>query len=192
MKVCPNCKQKIQDKMTVCPYCGKSLKPTPFSRIRSNPKYRMIFVFAILALGLVISGSIFTINRLGLFAPKASCFDQSQAYLNQFMPLFSQWTATDQNNRTLNKQELELSLITLEGIRQQIVELNPPTCAQTVHKIFASYMDETLNGYNAFVSGAPQDTVKSYIEKASEYYTVYRSSVLELYPELSVSPTPGK
>lgn len=190
MKICPYCDKKIQDKMTVCPYCGKSLKPSLITRIKTNTKYRMGFI-SVVALLIIIPGGIYTANRMGLFAPKPSCYDQSQAYLSQFMPLFSQWTATDQKIHELNKKELEVSVIALEAIRQQIIELTPPSCAQVVQRIFTSYMDETLNGYNAFISGEPGKTVQGYIDQASEYYTVYRSSVLELYPELSISPTPS-
>jgi len=190
MKTCPHCGKKIQDKATVCPYCEQSLSSPWITNLISHIKNRIGLIIAIVFVGLAIVGGVFTANRMGLFAQKPTCYEQSQAYLNQFAPLFSQWNETSQKTSNLNKDQLELSVIALESVRQQIIELSPPQCAQEVHALFATYMDETLNGYNAFISGEPGDKVKSYIESASQAYTQYRALVLKLYPELSASPTP--
>src|SRR5512136_1503687 len=96
MKICPYCSKKIQDKVTVCPYCGKSLTPTRISRIKSHPKFRLALVISIVAFLAISSGGVYIAYRAGLFVPKPTCYDQSQAYLNEFMPLFSQWNQVNQ------------------------------------------------------------------------------------------------
>lgn len=166
MKICPYCSKKIQDKMTICPYCGKSLTSSWRLRIRTDSRYRLGFLSAIVVLIIIIFAGIYSANRFGFFAPRSTCFDQSSDYLNQLTPLYSQWTSTVQTIPELNKDQFERSVILLEGTCQQIIELTPPKCAMEAHKLLSSYMDETLNGYNAFISGEPADIAKSYIDGA--------------------------
>jgi zinc-ribbon domain len=190
MKICPYCSKKIQDKVTVCPYCGKSLTPTLITRIKSHPKYRLGLVISIVAFLAISFGGVYIAYRAGLFAPKPTCYDQSQAYLNEFMPLFSQWNQVNQQIHGLNKSEIELSEYSMEGISSQISSLTPPQCAKNAHVLFVSYMDGTLNGYNAFLSGEPEPTYKSYLDKAADDYAAYRSAIIKIFPELSIAPTP--
>jgi hypothetical protein len=189
MKNCPNCGRKIQDKERVCPYCGKSLTPSLIARIKANTGYKIGLIGGIVALIVIVSGGIYLARQNGLFGP--SCYEQSQTYLNNFAPLFSQWNETIQKIRGLNKNEIELAELSLEGISDQIRALTPPKCAQQAQALFMSYVDDTLNGYNAFISNQPEGTVKSYIEEAANHYDQYHTLVLKLYPELSVTSTPS-
>ncbi len=188
MKVCPNCQKKIQDKVAICPYCGKPVSPSLMSRIMSSTKYRVGLIAGIIGLVVLLSGGIYFASRNGLFAPKASCYEQSQAYLNEFMPLFSQWMETNQNINNLRKADVEVMEYSMETIRDQVSALTPPQCALKVHQFFMAYMDSTLDGYNALISGDTGVTVKKYIDTAANYYDQYRAQVLELYPELSSVP----
>jgi hypothetical protein len=188
MKNCPNCGKKIQDKEVVCPYCGKSLSPSLIARIKTNTRYKVGLIGGIVALVAIISGGIYLARQNGLFGP--SCYEQSQAYLNDFIPLFSQWNEAIQQIQGLNKTEIEQVEFWLEGVSAQIGALTPPKCAQEAHTLFMSYTDDTLNGYNAFISNQPEGTVKSYIEDAANHYNQYHTVVLKIFPELSVSSTP--
>jgi hypothetical protein len=190
MRKCPHCGKKIQEKTTVCPYCGKVVNQSLLSKIKTNKRYQIGLAIGVLSLVLIIAGGVIIANRAGLFAPRQSCYAQSQDYLTQFAPLFSQWNDAYQKTVGLNKNEIELALFSLEGIRDHISMLTPPNCAKTAHQLFLSYMDETLNGYNAFISQSPGATVQAHIEKASTYYGEYRGLVLQLYPELSSTSTP--
>ena len=145
---------------------------------------------SIAALVIVISGGIYYANLRGLFTPKPSCYEQSQAYLNEFTPLFSNWSQSAQNIQQLTKDQLERDEFAMEGIRAQIGALTPPKCAEKAHQYFVAYMDDTLNGYNAFISGATEATVKTYLDNAAQSFTQYHTEVLNIYPELSASSTP--
>ena len=190
MRKCPHCGKKIQEKTTLCPYCGKVVNQSIISKIKTSTRFQVGLVISILSIVLIITVGIIIANRAGLFAPRLSCYTQSQDYLGKFAPLFSQWNDAYQKTVGLNKNEIELALFSLEGIRDHVSMLTPPNCAKTAHQLFLSYMDETLNGYNAFISQSPGATVQGYIEKASTYYGEHRAMVLQLYPELSSTSTP--
>ncbi len=187
MKTCPNCSRKIQDKETVCPYCGKTLSPSLISRFKTNFKFRIGLVAGIIAFVAIIGGGIYLALLNGLFGP--SCYEQSQAYLTDFTPLFSQWNESVQNMQGLNKSEIEREQFSLEGIRSQVSNLTPPRCAREAQALILSYMDDTLNGYNAFISAAPEGMVKSYFEDAANHYSQYHTLVLKIFPELSEPAT---
>jgi hypothetical protein len=188
MKTCPNCAKKIQDKATTCPYCGKPLTPSLIDRLKTNMKYRVGLILGVVGLVAIISGGIYLARLNGLFGP--SCYVQSQAYLTDFTPLFSQWNEANQNVQSLNKNDLEIAEFSMESIREQIGALTPPRCARKAQTLILSYMDNTLDGYNAFISSEPEGTVKSYIEEAANHYAQYHTEVLKIYPELSETSTP--
>ncbi len=190
MKVCPNCSKKIQDEATVCPYCGEKLTPTLLSKIVANPKYRAGSIAGIVILVVLLSAGIYYANLKGLFTPQPSCYAQSQDYLNAFMPLFSQWNEITQNIHNLRKTDIEVMEYSMEGVRAQIAALTPPKCAQQAQQLFVSYVDETLAGYNAVISGDTQVTYMTHLDNAAELFDQYHKLVLDLYPELSASPTP--
>ncbi len=188
MKTCPNCSRKIEDKASICPYCGTKLSPSLITRFKTNIRFRIGLIAGIIAFIAIIGGGIYLALLNGLFGP--SCYEQSQSYLTDFTPLFSQWNESVQTIQGLNKNEIELAQFSLEGIRDQVSKLTPPRCAQQAHTLILSYMDDTLNGYNAFISAAPEGTVKSYFEDAANHYDQYHTIVLKIYPELSKPPTP--
>jgi len=189
MKVCPNCQKRIPDKATVCPFCGKPVSPSLISKIMSTTRYKIGFIAGMIGLVALLTAGLYIANLRGWFSPRPSCYAQSQAYLDEFMPLFSQWTQASQNIHNLTKSDIELIEFSMESLRNQISALTPPKCAVKVHQLFMSYMDNMLNGYNAVISGDTEVTVKTYIDTAADFYNQYRSQVLELYPELSISPT---
>ncbi len=190
MKVCPYCAKKIQDKMTICPYCGKSLTSSWLSRIKTHPKYKIGLFSGLAALIIIISGGGFIAYRMGFLPPRASCYQQSQVYLNGLTPLFTQWLNANQSIHELDKNEIELSKYALEVVRDEIAALSPPKCALKAHELLMSYMNETLDGYNAFLAGEPGSAAKNHIEQAAQDYNQYHTLVLELYPELSATSTP--
>ncbi len=188
MKTCPNCSRKIQERVSVCPYCGTTLSPSLITRFKTNMRYRIGFIAGIIAFVAIIGGGIYLALLNGLVGP--SCYQQSQSYLTDFTPLFGQWNESVQKIQGLNKSEIELAQFSLEGIRDQVSKLTPPRCARQANTLILAYMDDTLNGYNAFISAAPEGTVKSYFEEAANHYNQYRSLVLKIFPELSEPPTP--
>ena len=187
MKTCPNCSRKIQDKETICPYCGKTISLTLIDRFKTNLKLRIGLITGIILVVAIIGGGISLALLNGLFGH--SCYEQSQAYLTDFTPLFGQWNESIQKIQGLNKREIELVEISLEATRDQVSQLTPPRCAQHAHTLILSYMDDTLNGYNAFISAAPEGTVKSYFEDAANHYSQYRTLILKTFPELSEPAT---
>jgi hypothetical protein len=191
MKICPNCNKNIQDDAMVCPYCGKPLRSSLISKIKTRAKYQIGLGLAVFALAAIITGGIFIAQQNGLFAPKSSCYALSQTYLSAFMPLFSQWNEANQLMQAQDKKGIEMNEFSMEGLRDQISALTPPKCAQEAHSLFLSYMNNTINGYNAFISEQPAATVKSYIDQASQDYENYRTITLQIYPELSASSTPS-
>jgi hypothetical protein len=190
MKICPHCKKNIQENATVCPYCGKPVKASIITKIKTSAKYQIGLSLAVLALAAIITGGILFAQQNGIFAARQSCYEQSQAYLNAFTPLFSQWADTNQQIQGLSIDEIELAEISMEGIRDQIGALTPPKCAADAHALFMSYMDNTITGYNAFISKQPAATVQSYIDQASRDYENYHTLTLQIYPELSATSTP--
>lgn len=173
-KPCPYCAETIKAAAVVCRFCGRELEDElanapPIARSFS---WMRLAAVAVLALGTVILLLWFLSSRrpapaLTAVAPIAlSCATQSRSFLGQIEPLARQWDDANAVAKSAARIALAGPVTNLQALRRQAQDIQAPQCAFLAKQRLIDAMDNTINGYIAFMGQKPESEVSQYFDQA--------------------------
>jgi len=115
------------------------------------------------------------------------CYHSPKAakYIKRVRHRFDEWGAAKTLAGPPPLTTLPKVVAELQQIREMSAGLKYPYCAETVHKLMITYMDESIDAYVALLARESDAEVRNKFLRAELTFLVYRTSLSALFDNLS-------
>ena len=97
-----------------------------------------------------------------------SCKEQAAVLVSQIQPLAREWDDANTLASSTPRSSLSAQIDKLQAMRRKAQDLEAPQCAFLVRQRLIDAMDNTINGYLAFLSQKPESEVNKYFDQAKQ------------------------
>lgn len=87
-------------------------------------------------------------------------------FLGQIEPLARQWDDANAVAKSAARIALAGPVANLQALRRQVQDVQAPPCAFLAKQRLIDAMDNTINGYMAFMQQKPENTVNQFFDQA--------------------------
>jgi hypothetical protein len=94
------------------------------------------------------------------------CAIQAAPFLAEVDPILAAWADTVTLADHTGRASLAPVISQLQALRRDVSQLEPPDCAASAHALLVTSMDETINGYLAFMAQESDREVSTHIAAA--------------------------
>ena len=115
------------------------------------------------------------------------CYHSPKAakYIKRVMHRFDEWDVAKTLANQTRRIALRKVVSELQRIREKSADLKHPYCAETVHKLMITYMDESIDAYVALLARESDAEVRNKFLRAELTFLVYRTSLSAHFDNLS-------
>jgi hypothetical protein len=129
-----------------------------------------------------------TVAGLGA-TPTPTCLEHSVSYGKQIKAIAQEWDDANTLASQTPRAALAQQIANLQAIRRKAQDLTPLDCTKAAHFALTNAMDETIQGYLAFLGQKPDDEVNRHFNNAKGFMTSYSTEILKLAAP-AATPTP--
>lgn len=109
-----------------------------------------------------------------------SCPQQAAPFLASVQKLAGEWDDANKLASSTPRMSLPPQVSTLQGLRRRAQDLEAPECAFLVKQRLIDSMDNTINGYIAFLAQKPDSEVNKLFEQAGKSLDAFGKEIAAL------------
>ena len=114
-----------------------------------------------------------------------TCREAAVSYGKEMDPIYQEWDDQLKLTEQTGRGQLAPQIQSLQAIKRKADAVTVPECAKVAHGHIVIGMNDTIDGFLAFMSQQPQTEVSAKIKSGSNHFNQYR---LEL-DKATVAPT---
>lgn len=118
------------------------------------------------------------------------CSEEAKAFLGQIQPLARRWDDAVQLASSTSRISLAPQIASLQAIRREAEDLEPPPCATLAKQYLVTAMEQNINGYIAFLGERPDSEVQVSFAAAGRAMDDYHNEIVTLTVGVVPTQTP--
>lgn len=153
-----------------------------------EPNRRWLAIAAAVLVVVVLAGAGYAVMQSGMgtgisaasqptLIPTPSCVQESVAFVAQVEPLAREWDDANKLADSTPRASLPGQIDKLQAIRRRVQDMQAPDCAFPTRKHLIDAMDNTINGYIAFLGQKPDTAVTVYFTQAGRDMDDYKKAL---------------
>lgn len=113
-------------------------------------------------------------------APFQSCAQQAAPAITQLQSIAREWDDAAKLADQTPRMQLAVQIASLQAIRRRAQDVQMPECAATAKTALVDAMDNTIEGFTAFLGQKPDTEVKAFFARASDRMKAFTEAMSHL------------